>query len=240
MKPATTRAHILRAKLAELVARGVDGEKDSAARKLARLEAAFDFTAPNPDGGDLFVDTPGASTVRRGQHARALDEIFHDGEIAVFVKFAILAAYRIDGTIRDNRDGTFTVSVEAEAQSMKTLNFIGKTLHGAFRALLAAFLKLPGASERDSRMFIRAVYDGALNDEKKPGEKLPERSPTKSAKGRKRSLVSTGIALHVYSVGVQLGKKIRMNVPLEQIACDLADADRIHRIDATSQLRGAA
>ena len=133
-KPATTKAHILRAKLAELVARGVDGEKDSAARKLARLEAAFDFTAPNPDGADFFVDTPGASTIRRGQHARALDEVFTDSEIAVFVKFAILAAYKVDGTIRDNRNGTFTVSVEAEIQSIKTLNFIAKTLHDAFRA----------------------------------------------------------------------------------------------------------
>ena len=230
-KPATTKAHILRAKLAELVARGVDGEKDSAARKLARLEAAFDFTAPNPDGADFFVDTPGASTIRRGQHARALDEVFTDSEIAVFVKFAILAAYKVDGTIRDNRNGTFTVSVEAEIQSIKTLNFIAKTLHDAFRALLAAFLKLPGASERDSRMFIRAVYDGALNDEKKPGEKLPERSPTKAAKGRKRSLVSVGLALHPYQIGVEMGRKVRLCVPVESIAGELAEAERIARLN---------
>jgi hypothetical protein len=77
------------------------------------------------------------------------------------------------------------------------------------------------------------VYDGALNDEKKPGEKLPERSPTKTAKGRKRSLVNApALALHVYSVGLELGRKVRLSIPVEQITGALVEAERVCRLES--------
>lgn len=236
--PANTKAHILREKLKALVDRGIAGEQASAARKLKRLEAKYDFGAANPDGGDLFADAlkkfgdpTGCYWQHRGNE-RPLAEVFADSEIASFVKYALLNAYRIEGKIRENQDRTFTVIVEAAKESMKTLNFVARTLHNAFRALLAAFLTLPGASQRDARLFIRAVYDGCLNDEKQPGERLPERAPVKMPKGRKRALVvAPALAIHPYSVGLEMGRKVRLSIPLDQIAGDLKEADRIARLN---------
>jgi hypothetical protein len=71
-----------------------------------------------------------------------------------------------------------------------------------------------------------------LNDEKKPGEKLPERSPAKAPKGRKRSLVNApALALHPYTIGLSMGRRVRLCVPVESITGELAEAERIARLN---------
>lgn len=233
MNPANTKARLLREKLLALIARGVGGEADSAKRKLARLERAYDFTAPNPDGGDLFADAlEGIAYMHRGND-RALAETFADSELACFVKWAIQAAYGIEGKLKENPDRTFTLIVEAAAESMKTMNFIARTLHNAFRDLLAQFLALPGASTRDGRLFIRAVYDGCLNDEKAAGERLPSPVAAKVRKGRRRSLaVAPALAVHPYSIGLEMGRRVRLRIPIEQIAGDLKNREEVARLAA--------
>ncbi len=231
MKPANTKARALRAKLAALVERGVAGEADSAKRKLARLEKSFDFTAENPDDAatrDLFRDALGSY----GMH-RDCAEKFADYDIASFVKWAILNAYGIEGKLRENRDHTISLVLEASHESMKVINHVARLLNRAFSDLLAAFLALPGAGERDGRTFVRACYDGCMNDQRKDCEPLPSRATVKMPKGKKRSVVvAPGIAIHPYTVGVELGRKIRISVPIEQIAGDLKNREEAARLAA--------
>lgn len=48
LKTANSKARALLNKLQALAERGIDGEKISAQKKIARLKARFDFTAPDP------------------------------------------------------------------------------------------------------------------------------------------------------------------------------------------------
>ena len=41
----------------------------------------------------------------------------------------------------------------------------------------------------------------------------------------------TGIALHPYQIGVEMGRKVRLCVPVESIAGELAEAERIARLN---------
>jgi len=49
-KLASPKIHELRAKLKTLAERGINGEKDVAQAKLARLEKRYDFNTPNVRG----------------------------------------------------------------------------------------------------------------------------------------------------------------------------------------------
>jgi hypothetical protein len=64
VKPANSKARALLEKLLALAERGIDGEKASAQRKIRRLKARFDFSAPEPaETPDLFSGrfTPSAT-----------------------------------------------------------------------------------------------------------------------------------------------------------------------------------
>src|ERR1039458_966642 len=55
MKPATRKIRLLFAKLEALTERGINGEQDAAFKKLDRLKARYDFSAPALDKDDLFA-----------------------------------------------------------------------------------------------------------------------------------------------------------------------------------------
>lgn len=54
----------------------------------------------------------------------------------------------------------------------------------------------------------------------------------KQPKGRSRSLVTApALALHPYAIGLEMGRKVRLSIPIEQIAGDLADAEKLARLN---------
>lgn len=227
--PANTKARALRAKLQALVARGVAGEASSAQAKLSKLESRYDFNVPNPDGADLFAD---AVFVRRGNQ-RPLSEVFHNSEIACFVKWALQSAFKLDALIRDRRDGTFTLEAECAVESLKSLNHVARQLRIGFETLWQTFRELPGATDRDARTFLRGLWDSCMGDERPAGQMLPARvAPAVKGRTRKRGLaLPPALAVHPYEAGLALGGKIRLQIPIEQIAGDLQDADRLARLN---------
>lgn len=234
--PANTAARKLRAKLQALAAKGVEGEAASATAKLTRLEAKYDFAAPDPDGADLFSEVV---ILRRGNQ-RDLTGVYRDGEIASFTKWAITAAFQVQTLIRVNRDNTFTLCAECAVESRKTLDHVSKVIRESFERLWTAFAELPGASERDARTFLRGLYDAMMHDERPAGQMLPPRTtkpPELRTRARKHALVERpALSLHPYEAGLALGGKIRIQIPIEQIVGDLKDAEKRARLSDTTEI----
>jgi hypothetical protein len=76
-------------KLLALAERGIDGEKASAQRKIRRLKARFDFSAPEPaETPDLFSGSFKRSATARPIYSFGCNEF----EVANAVKWAIESA----------------------------------------------------------------------------------------------------------------------------------------------------
>src|SRR3954465_3548811 len=92
LKPATRKAQILLQKLQALAEQGIDGEKTSAQRKIARLKARFDFSVPRPaETPDLF-----SGNFQRARKARLIYSFTPaEFDVANAVKWAIESATKI-------------------------------------------------------------------------------------------------------------------------------------------------
>jgi hypothetical protein len=217
MKPATDKAWSTWRKLQELVERGIGGERDSAAKKLARLEAQFDFSVPEDEGENLF-----SGTFARSESAEFLTTIPpNETDIGAFIKWAIENATGLPTLWR--QDGLW---IEAESESLRQLRHIADVIRRGFSELWQTFAKLPDTKANDRRTFMLGLYDGMMSDEWQKGKPLPTSTPRKQKKTRakKRTLAKApAIALHPYSVALDMGRRIRLSVPLESINAELQD-----------------
>ncbi|HOW66471.1 MAG TPA: hypothetical protein P5186_22725 [Candidatus Paceibacterota bacterium] len=223
LKPADSRAWALLRKLETLADRGVDGEKASARKKLARLKARFDFTRPAPDDApDLF-----AGRFRRSKKAMAVFSFeSHELDVANSVKWAIESATRIPCIFRGGE-----LLAEAEPATLKRLSHIAAHIAQCFRALISQFAAVDGLSTRDRCVFVMGLYDGMMNEKREAGQRLPSRAEP----GRKKKIkkgTEPGHArkpmldIHPYSIGLSLGKQIRFSAPLQHLSSELEMATR--------------
>lgn len=232
--PATIAARTLRDKLRQLAERGIDGEAESARKKLARLEARYDFdAAPEMDEINLFA---GFTARRSSGKAKVLKTTNGcSSDIASFIKWALRSAFNIEGALQIKPDGNIALVVEADSESVPTLNRIAGVIRSSFEALWAQFALLPGATERDAKTFLLGLYDGMMDDARAAGTPLPARTPQKKAKGRARKNAVAhvpGLAIHPYTVALDLGRKIRLSVPIGAIVEELGEQERIARLNA--------
>jgi hypothetical protein len=211
-KPASTKARALRAKLAALAERGIDGERASATAKLARLDAKFDFTQADVSKDDIF----------RGQFARSgkaqLVRRFDDDAIANACKWAIEQATGIRCLYRDG----LTLWAEATAGTVRQLDRIAATIAESFAALWARFGSAPGVHPADRPTFLIGLYDGMMQEDRF-GQALPKRPGAAVVGKAKRKAVNhaPGLNLHPYTIGRQLGASIRFAVPLPELTAQL-------------------
>ena len=215
LKPANSKARVLLKKLQALAERGIDGEKASAQRKIHRLKARFDFSAPDPaETPDLF-----SGSYKRSDAARPIYS-FGPTEFAVAnsVKWAIESATGIKCVYRDR-------VLMAEASPATARRLEGTALHiaSSFRALLDKFSTVGGVSAEDRGVFVMGLYDGMMNEIRNTGQPLPSRpGSAKRQKGKKRAAsLASGLHVHPYTLAVGLGKQIRFSVPVEEIAAEL-------------------
>lgn len=157
LKPANTKARKLLAKLQELAERGIDGEREVAKRKLARLKSRLDFTAPDPasKGPDLF-----AGVFQRGSFGVEIHCFTaEDFDIANCVKWAIETAAKVPCSYRDGH-----LIAEATAGTANRLARVALHIAESFRALADKFKALPGADAKDRPVFVMGLYDGKRKD----------------------------------------------------------------------------
>ncbi len=220
LKPANAKARALLRKLLALAERGIDGEQTSARRKIRRLEARFDFSAPDPaETPDLFSGSFKRSATARPIYSFSSDEF----EVANSVKWAIEAATKIQCLYRDRE-----LLAEASSATARRLEAIALHIASSFRALLDKFSAVRGMRADDRGVFVMGLYDGMMNETRNAGQPLPSRpGQAKRQRGRKRAAPrAAGLHVHPYTLAVGLGKLIRFSAPMEEIAAELEVALR--------------
>jgi len=214
-KQANAKIWALFRKLHALVERGVDGEREVARRKLARLQAQYDFTGPAiADAPDLFSGRFTRSSAARPIYAFKRNET----ALASSVKWAIEAATKV----RCLHRGTDLLA-EATPATARRLSQISDQIAQSFRVLLDRFYALDGVTAADRSTFLMGLYDGMMNEMRDPGQRLPGRANSSKRRKARMSLANNpaGVQAHPYSIAVSLGKQIRFSAPLEQIAAEL-------------------
>ena len=218
MKSATSKARLRLAKLQALAEQGIDGEKEVARRKLARLKAAFDFTQRDPtETPDLFADFK----FRPSENARHIAR-FEAGEINISnaVKWAIEKAAGIECKYEG-----LNLKAHATAATANKLAAIARHISLSFRELLSKFAMVDGVRFQDRTAFAMGLYDGMMNERRGHGDRLPGGfMPVKRRKQKVKAMaVGTAprLTVHPYSLGVDLGKQVRFSAPLAGVAAEL-------------------
>jgi hypothetical protein len=222
LTPASPKARSLLKKLEALAERGIDGEKISAQRKLARLKARFDFTQPEETAPpDLFS----GNFKRSGMVRHIYTFGAHEFDVANSVKWAIEGAAQVTCVFRHGE-----LLAEATPGTAKRLTDIAGQIAKSFRALIEKFGALDGVTAGDRNVFVMGLYDGMMGETREAGQRLPGRAPVKKGRKTKQGSVTPAPGLHVhpYTVGQSLGRQIRFSAPLEQITAELAEATRRH------------
>ncbi len=215
LKPANAKARALLKKLRALAEQGVDGEKISAQRKIARLKARFSFAGADPtETPDLFLGSFKRSTTARWICSFGRNEF----DVANSVKWAIESATKIQCLHRD-----VDLLAEATPTTANHLTKIATHIAHSFRTLLEKFSAVEGVSVNDRGVFVMGLYDGMMNETRNPGQRLPSRaSLRKMPKGKNRAVsAASGLHVHPYTVALGLGRQIRFSASLEQIAAEL-------------------
>ncbi|HWX22708.1 MAG TPA: hypothetical protein VN578_22625 [Candidatus Binatia bacterium] len=221
-KAPNAKARALLKKLQALAERGIDGERISAQKKIARLRARFDFTVPAPDETpDLFSGSFKRSKTARPIYSFAADEF----DVANSVKWAIETTTKIPCVYRGGE-----LLGEANPTTARRLRGIAGHIAQSFRALLAQFNGVSGVQANDRAAFVMGLYDGMMNETRTVGQRLPSRPERKKTSKGSKSATAAGSVLHVhpYTVAVSLGRQIRFAVPLEQIAAELQAVTQKH------------
>lgn len=218
MKPPTPKARTLRRKLAALAERGIDGEMAEAKRKLAKLEAAFDFSIPEWDAKDLFGQFKYTPSAEARQVWRTVG---FEPHLSNAVKWTITEATGIECQFRNCAE----LWANANPTTSRRLTGIASQLSVAFEALWKQFREA-GAHPADEGNFYAGLSDGACGHVR-TGTLLPTRpgKPEKARKaGRKALAKAPGLTAHAYTVGATLGKSVRFSASMEQLSGELESA----------------
>lgn len=209
LKPATPTARRFRAKLEALAALGVDGERETAARKLARLLARYDWQARDTaPAGDIFA---GRYHLAERGHPIGRFECAH---VANAVKWAIESACGVPCV---HRDGELVAL--ATPASCRRLAAAAKTIADGYQVTWSRFASVPGVAAADRPLFCMGLYDGMMNERREIGQRLPAPARKSRPARAKRNAVATapGLELHPYTVAVDLGRQIRFAAPATQL-----------------------
>lgn len=211
-RPATAAARRVRKGLEALAERGINGERDVARVKLAALIDRYDFGQQEVSSLDLFK-----GKFERGPFGVPVG-IVPEMDIASAVKWAIETRTGIACRFQGD-----TLLAEASPGTAKTLEGIVAVVGPAFVRLWQTY-EQAGGLRADRNCFLLGLFEGMMNDERKPGQPLPARglAPRRKSKG-KQAAIAPGLSVHPYSLAVGYGRKIRFSVPVAEVEKELRD-----------------
>lgn len=210
----TENLYKIRRKLQALAERGIDGEKTVAAEKLARLENRYDFTQLEPGGANLFEGEFAPAPM--GEALPLCEFAESERDVASFAKWAIENGTGISCQWKGEK-----LLAEVAPASLPKLLRIARTIQENFGLLWGYYVNAPGTKLADRGTFLLGLYDGMMSEERKAGQPLPSINHPKIKKSRARKnsvALAPGVALHPYSVGQDMGRKIRLCVSVNEIA----------------------
>lgn len=209
MKIPSQKIYELRAKLQALAERGVNGEKTEAQKALAKLEKRYDFTKKIMQTGDIFAGAFIPASI-----AAPICRV-NDFDIANAIKWAIEERAKIVCLFREGE-----LLAKANAGTAERLGNIATVITLGFSTLWTQYERA-GGNIGDRNCFMAGLYDGMMEQSREG--LLPSRT-TKTVVGkakRKALAAAPGLALHPYSVALELGKQIRFSVPLPDVSDQL-------------------
>jgi len=218
MKPANAKARALLLKLQALAERGINGERDVAAVKIARLKAACDFTAPDPT--EAKADIFGGRRFARSGTAAPIATMTPATEAILWTVKAVIE--NRTGIVCLVRDGQLLA--EATPGTLADLARITGHVALAFADLWRDYSQVAGVQPADRSAFLSGLYDGLMQEARPAGQRLPARATVpKLARAKKRAVkLAPGLELHPYTVAVPLGKGVRFSMPLDELKRELA------------------
>lgn len=226
MKPAATSAQFsLRRRILALCDSPVPGEAQSARRQLARMEARYSFDV-EPVGVDIF-NMAGARVVA-GDAKKLFAFEFGETDVAMFAKHAIEERFRLNCAIR-TVDWKTSVWCDAAVDSLPALLTVASTIRGQFVRLWQRLCESADVTPGDRGAFMRGLYDGMMDEERKAGERLPARraampAKVKKSRGKKAVAIRPALGVHPYELALPLGRNIRFAATVEENESMLADA----------------
>lgn len=218
---ATQKDRFMRLKLKSLADAGVNGEKTNALEALAKLEARLDFDAAiEEDAGDLFAGIH-ITPCRSGESHCLLEFEPQDSDIAAFVKWTLENRFSIRGSFRaiDNRQ---TIWIEARAFDMPALVKLAEGIRSDFAKLWDDFRQLTASTAGARKPFVMGLYDGLMNETRPAGQMLPPVRVAPLGKAKRKAVAAApGVAIHPYSIALDLGHRIRVSTPVTTVAREM-------------------
>lgn len=210
-RPATQAARRLHKALAALAERGINGERDNAREKLKRLQERYDFTQETVASTDLFK-----GVFHRATYATPIGTV-PDMDIANAVKWAIEGRTGIRCLFKGDE-----ILAEATPGTAKTLQGITRTIADGFQRLWDTYYAA-GGLRGDRNCFMLGLFEGMMQDERKPGDPLPSRGIAPRTKPRRKCQTAPppALAIHPYTVAVKYGREIRFSVPVATVENEL-------------------
>lgn len=225
MTEATSNHWALRRRIQALCDSPIAGEAASARRQLARLEARYSFVV-EPVGTDIF--NMSQARVVAGDARLLFAFEFGETDVAMMAKHAIEQRFRLNAAIRTVQWKT-SVWVDAAPESMPALQTVATTIRSHFVRLWQRLTESSDVTVGDRSAFMRGLYDGMMDEERKAGERLPARRAAMPAKvskrrGKKAVAIRPALGVHPYELALPLGRNIRFAATVEENESMLADA----------------
>jgi len=208
--------------LSEMATRGTHHEKSIAEEKLQRLDAKYDFSAAEePPADDIFAgwDIPAPS-----QNSYEVLKVKSEWlDAANLIKWMFQDKFQTSSSWRSGPAGS-QLMLQARQDDVKRLKEFAKNLHGTIVAACEEFASGRNIRELERAPFLKGIYDGLLDEPRPVGTMMPGFSPVakkKAARVRKpkKSEQKSGsaAAIHPYDLGREAGKKMRINIPRDQL-----------------------
>jgi hypothetical protein len=232
---ATTALRRRHAHLTEMATRGTDHEKSIAKEKLARLESRHDFSKQSePEAADIFFGWQAPTYSEESHPLFVVAKNWQDA--ANLVKWVLADQFQASSAWRTLPDGV-SLLVHAKIADVERMKPFAKSLLETIIAACTEFTGRRDVRELDRAAFLNGLYDGLMDEARPAGGMMPgfspvaKKKPVRLRKSKKSAPpVATSTSIHPYDLGRDAGRKLRTNMPREEI-CDairLAVGERTH------------
>ncbi|MEI6072398.1 MAG: hypothetical protein WCS31_11445 [Verrucomicrobiae bacterium] len=222
-KPAATSSiRRRRDHLSAMAERGTCHEKSIAKDKLKRLDARYDFGAPaDLAPGDIFEGWDRPASSRQSHPVLKAKKEWLDA--ANLIKWVFQNKFKTSSGWRSLADGA-ELLLDAGKDDTARFKPFAKNLHATIVAACSEFSRGPAVSELERAPFLNGLYDGLMDEPRPAGTMMPGFSPVAKKKlpRRKKTAKSapqagTAATIHPYDIGRDAGKKLRVNIPRQEL-----------------------
>ena len=208
--------------LSEMAARGTCHEKSIAKDKLNRLEAKYDFGAPaDLEPNDIFEGWERPARSHESHPVLKAKKKWLDA--ANLIKWVFQDKFKTSSGWRSLADGAELMLDAGKADTARFKPF-AKNLHDTIVAACSEFSGDRAGGELDRAPFLNGLYDGLMDEPRPAGTMMPGFSPVAKKKpprnkkpAKSAAQPCTAAAIHPYDIGRDVGKKLRVNIPREEL-----------------------